>query len=835
MSHDASSERVVDGGRSGVQPLVVMAIAFSAGVFVDRYAVLPLTAWLLLSVISLSAWLIAHHYHRTASAALLLILAGVGIGGARHHDYWRLFSDDELGRAARDASQPVCLEAIALTSPARIPAPPEDPMHVVPVGDRSLLSVRVTSVRNTRRWEPASGDAQLSVDGHLLGVKAGDRIRVLATFVKPQPRMNPGEFDMEEHARTKRQLFQLHVSSPDAVTVVDRAGAGNIRRIVADFRSRCQAMLWSHLRQRQAAIASAVLLGAREQLDWERTQAFVTTGTVHLLAISGLHVGILAYGFWWLTRLFPISRRTAIYAAAAFVILYAGLTSPRPPVIRATILIVAFCIARLSGRRTAGYNVLAAAALVLLVWNPANLFLPGTQLSFLAVATVFFLSPYLASTASDDPLDKLIARSRPWFVRWWRHIRSSIGGVVVISAAIWLVALPLTMYRYHLFSPIAVVLNPIVWIPIAAALLSGFGVLLFGWLAPPVAYACGGICNFSLGIVESIIEFACGIGWGHFWTPGPDLWWVVGFYAGLALYPGFLRRRMSIRWCIAGLAMWVAVGVLAGSRRSELYFANDEPRLDCTFQAVGHGGCAVLELPDGRVVMYDAGRMGLPGRAVRAISAALWSRGITHLDAIVISHADADHFNAVPDLLQRFSVGAVYVSPVMFEQDDPASAALRQAIDDAGIPIRLLHCGSRLDEVDGKTIRVLHPPPHGCDGGDNANSIVLRVEYGGRCIILPGDLEEQGLRDVLAQPSTPCDVLLVPHHGSTRSSPAEIAGWCTPRWAVISASVNETAGPVEAVYRDSGATVLHTAISGAVRVRMSPEDLTVRAWREQPW
>jgi competence protein ComEC len=380
-----------------------------------------------------------------------------------------------------------------------------------------------------------------------------------------------------------------------------------------------------------------------------------------------------------------------------------------------------------------------------------------------------------------------------------------------------------------------VVLNPIVWIPIAVALLSGFSVLLFGWLAPPIAHVFGGICNFSLGIVESIIGYAADIRWGHFWMPGPDLWWVAGFYAGLALYTGLLRRRVRIGWCVAGLALWMVVGVLAGSRRGEFFFATDGPRLECTFLAVGHGGCTVLELPDGRVMLYDAGRMGMPGRAVRAISAVLWSRGITHLESIVISHADADHFNAVPELLKRFSVGVVYVPPTMFQQNDPATVALRQAIDDAGIPIRVLHRGSRLTEVDGETISVLHPPPHGCDGGDNANSIVLRVEYGGRSIILPGDLEKQGLRDVLAEPSTPCDVLLVPHHGSTRSSPQEIAAWCTPRWAIISASLNEAGGPAEAVYRDAGATVLHNAISGAVRVRITQEEIAVRAWREQPW
>ena len=167
-------------------------------------------------------------------------------------------------------------------------------------------------------------------------------------------------------------------------------------------------------------------------------------------------------------------------------------------------------------------------------------------------------------------------------------------------------------------------------------------------------------------------------------------------------------------------------------------------RLDCTFVAVGHGTCVVLELPDGQTMLYDAGQLGSPSAGARSISSFLWSRGITHLDAVVISHADIDHYNALPELLRRFSVGVVYVSPVMFKDESLATQTLQSAIHDAGVPLREIRSGDRLRVGGGCLIDVLHPPHRGVLGSDNANSIVLAIEFDGHRLLLPGDLESPG-------------------------------------------------------------------------------------------
>jgi len=263
-----------------------------------------------------------------------------------------------------------------------------------------------------------------------------------------------------------------------------------------------------------------------------------------------------------------------------------------------------------------------------------------------------------------------------------------------------------------------------------------------------------------------------------------------------------------------------------------------EPKLTCTFVAVGHGIACLIELPDGKSILYDAGRLGSPMGAVRPVSDVLWSRGITHLDAVVISHADLDHYNAIPELLDRFSIGVIYVSPVIFETPQPAVEELHAGIERAGVPLQVISAGVRLQSSGDVHLEVLHPPKKGILGSDNANSILLKLEYADRRVLLTGDLEPPGLEDVLAEEPLDCDVVLAPHHGSLRSDPTGFALWSTPEHVIISGSRSLGDIPdIEAVkdsYRARGAEVYHTAEDGCVRIELGTSGVSVATFRPHP-
>src|SRR5262249_5874400 len=207
------------------------------------------------------------------------------------------------------------------------------------------------------------------------------------------------------------------------------------------------------------------------------------------------------------------------------------------------------------------------------------------------------------------------------------------------------------------------------------------------WPLVPVV-AC--MTTASLAGCEFLVDWS--LTWPSAYGYVPDIpeWWLwvfyIAFLAALTLEP--LRQRW--RWAlVAGLAgLWS--GLVGGPtpRAGE--------NLRCTFLAVGHGGCTVLETPDGRTLLYDAGALGGPDVTRRHIAPYLWSRGIRRIDEVFLSHADLDHFNGLPALIDRFAIGQVSCTPTFAERDIPAVRRTLDAIEYRGIPVRALCAGDTL-------------------------------------------------------------------------------------------------------------------------------------------
>jgi competence protein ComEC len=809
-------------------PLVILLAAAVVGIVADRFCPLPFTLWSCAAVVSLAAWLAIRRRGRLRLAITAALLAAAAAAAAWHHCQWYLFREDDLAQFARDTPHPVCIEAVALSSPRAAPRRDPSPLRLVEPGEEVRLDVAVTAIRDGAGWRPASGRASLAVGGQLPLVEAGDRLRVFAKLSLPPPPMNPGEFDYRTHLRGNRIRCQLRAKFAESVT---RLAAGNLlswRRLLDRVRTHGNRLFQQHLDPRYAGMANAVLLGGREELDPDCVEAFVETGTIHLLVIAGLHLGILAGAVLLVLRRLPISRGCALLSVAAFTLVYMLMVDAQPPVLRATVLVLCVCTAMYLGRRRLAFNSLAAAALVVLAVNPADLFRTGAQLSFLCVAGLMWFAPrWMYSTRDPDPLVRLLEENQSWRMRLLWTLGRSLRHLTLVSATIWLFTLPLTAARFHLLTPVGVLLNTVVWIPLAVTLLCGLALLMLGTLWAPLGTVCGYCCNLSLGLVEWLVRGCQRCPGGHIWVAGPPDWWLAVLYGTLALVAAFPRFRPRPRRCLALAALWIAVWPALGCLRP----TRDELR--CTFLAVGHGEAIVLELPTGQTVLYDVGRMSAPVAVTRTAAGFLWSRGITRLSAVVLSHGDVDHYNGLPGLLERFSVDAIYLSPATFQRRDAAVETLEAAIRRAGVPVRTVKPGQRLVAAAGCELRVLHPPPEGVGGRENANSIVLAVEYRGRRILLPGDLEPPGMEHLLAEPAMHCDVLLVPHHGSRDSDPAGLAAWSTPDWSVISAARRGDLSTVEAVYSGDGRHVLHTAHTGAITATIENSAVSVKTFLER--
>ena len=392
------------------------------------------------------------------------------------------------------------MRRIATTGPRQCIIPgrlPYDPLRSIKPNDETRFTVRAVAICDGGRWRGASGSAELEMDGKLgdIVIHAGDRLRIFGRLYGPAPANNPGETDYAESARGRGEMASIRVKLPACITLLKPTSGWSIDRLLERIRSGGDQLLQSHLSFEQARFsAEAVLLGERDDLQQSRVEPFMLTGTIHIMVVAGLHVGILAYLLFLALRTGFVPRRMALLAVAALTGLYAATTGAQPPVIRAMILVWIVCGSMWLARHRLGLNSLALAGLVVVALNPTDLFRVGAQLSFLAVAgLILFADREHRRTVTNpqlqqpdiDPLKRLIAQSRPWPLRALAWFGEEAWRTTLAGLVIWLVAAPLVMARFHLIAPAAIVLTPLVLLPMMGAMVSGFGVLLLGcsWLA----------------------------------------------------------------------------------------------------------------------------------------------------------------------------------------------------------------------------------------------------------------------------------------------------------------------------------------------------------------
>lgn len=797
-------------------PLVPVGVAVGVGLVADRYAGVPFDASMGAALACLVAWLVAR-VRRPESAVAWLWLALGALAAAHHHAHRHSFAPDDIAAFATEQPLPVKVRGRLAEEPARFRPPKPDPLLTIPKIETTSTVLAVTEIVTPTGWKPASGRARLMVEGRLDAVHLGDHVEVVGRLSKPQRPSNPGEWDYRSQQLDDRITAHIRVvRSAAGVTRTEEGWRGTLFGWLAVVRGWGTRALQSALPHDEAGLAAALLLGDGTVMDREEWDVFVRTGVVHVLAISGQHLVVLAGFVWLVLKLWGVRRRRGAWVVMGVMVGYALLTGGRPSAVRAAVMVCVVCGGFVLGRPVIRANAFALAWLVVVVANPTDPFTAGCQLSFLAVFVLAWGVTEWLRPGPVDPLDRLIDETRSpaaRFLRWlWRVTRTAFAVSFLLCVAL----APLVLFWQNLVTPLGVVLGPPLILLTSVALIAGFLLLVVSPVGLEMPFAL--VTKWSLAACESLVRLAEKIPGGWVYTSAPSVWWLTGFYLLLAvvvLLGGRWRRRFAL-----ALAGWSLFGVGLGLYRVPA----DELRV--TFLSVGHGCCAVVETVDGRVLVYDAGTVGGPDAVRRVVAPFLWHRGVRRVDELFLSHADLDHFNGVPELLKRFAVGRVTVTPSFADKTSPGVAKALAAVERHGVPLRTATTGDTFT-AGGLTLDVLHPPPVGPPGNENARSLVLRLTHHGHTVLLTGDLEGAGLAMVLATPTPRVDVLLAPHHGAANANLREVAAWARPRLVVSSQAVRPT-DHLAAIY---GPVVWDTPTAGAVTVRSHPTGLTAEAYR----
>lgn len=835
--------------RVAARPLTALAAVWCLGAALDRFLVPPLAFWPCLAAVALAAWAASGWSggaRRRVACGAVAVLAAATAGGW-HRLSWSIYPPDEVGLWAPAEPAAMVVDAL-LCSHLRVEEPP--PLAPGAAASPSAPErgargrkeevytrglVWLQAVRDGAAWRPASGWARLTIRGRVEGLRAGDALRLYAEVSRPPGAENPGQRNLADLARGERRLVDCVCAAGGARLLRSGAGSSWLRGL-EDLREAARVQLLSRLPPARRGLAVALLLGGYEGVGDDQREWFFRSGAMHVLSISGMHVAILSSVLFLLVVHRCAPRGLGLGGIALLAGGYCLVVGFDAPVARATLLVLAVCGGWWMQRRVRPWNVLGGAAVAVQILNPSDLFRIGPQLSFIGVAALIQFAPYCQprDRGSADPWRRLLEGADAWPIRCLRWLRIWAWAAILLSVGVSVVALPLTASVFHVVSPGILLLNLFMVIPVALALLAGFLVMLVGSI-PLLGTLVGGplafFCDFGLRCLEGLVWLSSILPGAYFWTCGPPLWWTSGFYVlwGAWLLAG--PARIPLRRGAAFGTAWVGVGVAAA------WLAPPEKDLRVTFLSVGHGLAVVVEPPGEAPWMYDCGMLSGGDRAGRIAADFLWSRGHARLQALFISHADQDHFNGVPALLERFPTPRLYCPPGMLEGDEPAVVDLRKTLAARGLQPNTLSAGDRLRSPCGLTIHILHPPPSDRHGHDNASSLVLEATYLGRRMLLTGDLEGEGLLRLLspsdassAPAEGPVETLLAPHHGSVRSEPARMAERFRPR--IVVASDGRSGAPPALVdaYRRCGGTVYATGRDGAVTLRWNADGVAVSTY-----
>ncbi|MCI0680841.1 MAG: DNA internalization-related competence protein ComEC/Rec2 [Gemmataceae bacterium] len=792
-------------------PLVPVALAFTSGIILDRIASIRLPTSLACVVAFVAAFVASKRKGQT-HAPVWLWLALAAAGASWHQWYRDSMAPNDIRLFATAEGRPVRLRGIVDSEPVQVRDLAADPLRSFATKPATRLTVRVRQLEHRSDWHPVSGLVQSTIAGKQMPLHVGDEIELTGLLALPPAPGNPGAFDYAEFLRDQGIGATLHVpDASDAVDVLREGWPHSAWGWLAVLRARGVTLLEEHLPAGQRGVAAALLLGDGSAMTHDEWEQYLRTGVVHVLAISGQHLVVLAAFLWFACRVLHVRRRTAALVIVLLLLGYALLTGGRPPVMRAAWMVTAYAGGMILRRPVLPANTFALAWLGVAAFNPTDIFNTGCQLSFVAVAVLIWGTGRWEAR-EQDPLEKLIDESRSWativairFFRW-------LGWLYAVNAIVWLAVTPLIAARYHVVSPVALLIGPPMVLFSSLALLLGFGLLLTAPVLPPLAALFTVLTKASLYLADVLVRWSSGWPGAYSFVPDVPAWWLVVFYAGLLAclsvpwLQGHWRRSLPL-----GVG-WLALGGFL------VYWPPDHRDFRCTFLAVGHGGCTVIETPQNRVILYDAGAITGPDVTRRHIAPFLWKRGYRRIDEIIVSHGDLDHFNGVPQLLERFAVGRVTLTPSFAAHATPGISYTLRALERMGLPSRVVHAPAEWD-VDGVHFEVLHPPAHGPAGVENVRSLVLMVRHEGLTALLTGDLQEPGLKRVLALPSRPVDVLMAPHHGSRASNTKELAAWARPKF-VVSCQGPPTSVPKEPnPYEALGSRWLSTWSQGAVTIR----------------
>jgi ComEC/Rec2-related protein len=684
---------------------------------------------------------------------------------------------------------------------------------------RTLARLDVSALQRGSTWQPAFGKVAVVTTGRLPeDFFAGQEVDVYGVVALPPLPLAEGLFDYRAYLRRQGIYFQIEAAGPADWQL---RSARRARPLSDRFLAWSKTTLAVSLPEEDQPLRliRAMTLGSKSELAADVYEPFIRSGTMHIFAISGLHIALIAGILVKLLRAFQLSRAWCGWIVIPLLWFYTGATGWQPSAVRSTVM-MSVVIAGWSLKRPGDLlNSLAAAALIILLWDPQQLFQAGFQLSFFVVLSIALFLPPLENLRDrllrPDPL--LPAELVPRWQRWLGGpVRYVLTGLAT-SLAAWLGSWPLTAYYFHLFSPVTLLANLLVVPLSSAALACNLGSLICGAWFPWATGLFNHSGWFWMWLIVRISETTTELPGAFFYVSSPSLADFAIYYGALfAVLSGYALAPQRRTWALA-----VAVGI-AGFYVWRWQTARDTVTLN------------VLPLNGGSSVYVRANRSaddllidcGNTNSVEFVMKPFLRAQGVNRLPRLALTHGDLRRFGGVEPLRALVPVAEINTSSARFRS--PAYRRLMAALDRTPDCRRVVQEGDPLADW-----RVLHPRsndhfPHGDD-----NALVLRGEFFGTRVLLLSDLGRSGQGALLErEKDLRADMVVsgLPEQGEPLCD--ALLDAIQPRLIVVTDSefpAHKRAGlALRERLERRGVPVIYTRNAGAVKVEFGPGTWKVR-------
>ena len=641
----------------------------------------------------------------------------------------------------------------------------------------------------------------------------GDTLQMLATIERyPLPR-NPGQFNYRNYQQKRGRFFQGMIEYPWHLEIIPGFDT-DLRESVLDIQDYIVQMFRSTMSQESADFASALILGKRDLLDETLVDTYSSMGVVHVMAVSGLHVGFVVLILLITARVFRLPFRYQVAFTMLGLFLYAALVDFRPSVVRASVMASVLLIAQVSEKRYDMLNLLGFAAIIILVFDPMQIYQLGFQLSFIAVLSIVTFYEKIEKWLNDHGLQ----------ISNLPTIGQYIAGLLIVSGAAFVGTAPITTYHFGILPLWGIIINLLVIPLIGVIVIGAFTVLISSVISMGLAGLYAEFPDLLIRLLNWILPTLHTHGVSAISLPHFHWLLVMIFYGVLVL---------SLLWRYQIARKISLFGTLIGLNILLLSYSGDTQSLRVTFFDVGQGDAALVEIPGHYTMLIDAGIRTTHGdRGKEVILPYLEYAGIRDIDVAVLSHPHNDHVGGFPAVLKKIRVQEIwdtrhsYSTQVMDE--------IRTLADSQKTKYRIVSAG--FDTIIGTTkIHTFFPVSKHLNDNINDHSLVQRFSYGNTSVLFTGDIETDIDPFLVKYDSLlDADILKVPHHGSITSSSVDLLRSVSPEYAVVSVGYkNKFDHPSEHVLKRYSSFGIQTVLTRDVGAVIFESD--GKNWRQIHW